>query len=141
MVVIYTSHGCASCRKVKTWLKEKDIQYVEKNIFKTLLNNKEIKYLLTRSERGSDDIISKRSKVIKDNNIDIDALSINELCDFVINNPSVLRRPIIISNKNMQIGFDEDEIDAFDRQELKDIGKCDKNCPHYKTCGSLREEK
>ena len=60
MIVIYTSPGCASCRKVKAWLKERDIKFIEKNIFNVLLNRKEIKYLLSRSDNGTDDIISKR---------------------------------------------------------------------------------
>ena len=106
MIVIYTSHGCASCRKVKTWLKDRNIKYIEKNIFNTLLNDKEIKYLLSRTENGTD----------------------------------VLRRPIIISDKNMQVGYDEEEIDAFVPSELRKLAICDKSCPHYPTCGYLREE-
>lgn len=140
MVVIYTSHGCASCRKVKNWLKDRDIPYVEKNIFNTLLNDKEIKYLLSRTENGSDDLISKRSKIIRDLDIDLDNLSTDDLCKFIVNNPSVLKRPIIISDSNMQVGYDEDEIDAFVPSELRKIAGCDKSCPHYNTCGKLREE-
>ena len=140
MIVIYTSHGCASCRKVKNWLKDRNISFIEKNIFKTLLNHKEIKYLLSRTNNGSDDIISKRSKIIRENNIDIDKVSTDELCKFVVNNPSVLKRPIILSEKEMQIGYDEEEIDAFVPKELRNVGKCDKNCPHYSCCGALREE-
>ena len=140
MVVIYTSHGCASCRKVKTWLKDREIPYIEKNIFNTLLDDKEIKYLLSRTENGSDDLISKRSKIIRDSNIDLDDLSTDDLCKFIVDNPSCLRRPIIISDKNMQIGYDEEEIDAFVPSELRKIAVCDKSCPHYETCGKLREE-
>ena len=43
MVIIYTSPGCASCRKAKQWLKDNNIEFVEKNIFTSLLNEKEIK--------------------------------------------------------------------------------------------------
>ena len=42
MIVIYTSPGCASCRKVKAWLKEREIKFIEKNIFNVLLNRKEL---------------------------------------------------------------------------------------------------
>ena len=58
MVIIYTSPGCASCRKAKQWLKENNIEFVEKNIFTSLLNEDEIKYILSRSENGTEDIIS-----------------------------------------------------------------------------------
>ena len=46
MVLLYTSPGCASCRKAKQWLKDNNIEFVEKNIFTTLLNKEEIKYIL-----------------------------------------------------------------------------------------------
>ena len=145
MIVIYTSPGCASCRKVKAWLKERNIAFIEKNIFSTLLNRKEVKYLLSRSENGTDDIISKRSKIIQEKKIDLDAFSLDELVDFVIANPSILRRPIIISEDNFQVGYDAEEIDAFTprkdkiKEELDDVSKCDPKCPHYETCGNIRQ--
>ncbi len=113
MVLIYTSPGCASCRKVKAWLTEHNIKYIEKNIFQTLLDRDEIKLLLKRSENGTDDIISKRSKIIQENLIDIDSMNLNELVDFIIENPSILKRPIIINRHNFQVGYDVEEIGAF----------------------------
>ena len=85
MIVVYTSPGCASCRKVKQWLKDRNLPFIEKNIFKTLLNDNEIKHLLMRSENGTDDIISKRSKIIQESNVDIDAMKTDELIHFIKN--------------------------------------------------------
>ena len=48
MVILYTSPGCASCRKAKQWLKDNQIEFIEKNIFTSLLKESEIKYLLSR---------------------------------------------------------------------------------------------
>ena len=39
MIVVYTSPGCASCRKVKQWLKDRNLPFIEKNIFKTLFGS------------------------------------------------------------------------------------------------------
>ena len=47
MIVVYTSPGCASCRKVKQWLKDRNLPFTEKNIFKTLLNEEEILVMYT----------------------------------------------------------------------------------------------
>ena len=138
MIVIYTSPGCASCRKVRAYMKEKCLDYKEKNIFKALLNKKEIKYLLSRTTNGSDDIISKRSKIIQENKVDIDSMSVDELCDYIVENPSILKRPIIIDENNLQIGFDQEEIEVFNR--IKQMAKCDITCAHYENCGKLREE-
>ena len=141
MIVVYTSPGCSSCRKVKAWLKEHDLKYKEKNIFTTLLNKEEIKYLLSRTENGTDDLISKRSKIIQKKKIDIDEMTLDELYDFIVQNPSVLKRPIIISDKNLQFGYDEEEIETFIPPELRKMaGNCDSNCPHYEYCGKCRSE-
>ena len=138
VIVIYTSPGCASCRKVKNYLKNNNLPFKEKNIFNTLLNDKEIKYLISRTDNGTDDIISKRSKIIRNNNIDIDSMQLDDLCKFITQNPSVLRRPIIIDDRNLQVGFDPEEIEIFNK--VKQIAACDKSCSHYQTCGQLREE-
>ena len=37
MIVLYTSSGCGSCRKAKQWFKDKNIKYIEKNLFTTLI--------------------------------------------------------------------------------------------------------
>lgn len=142
MVVIYTSPGCASCRKVKAWLKEKNIKFIEKNIFQVLLDKEEVKLLLKRSDNGTDDIISKRSKIIQENKVDVDSMNLNELVDFIINNPSILRRPIILNEHNFQVGYDSEEIDAFIPQRLRDLSDlkeyCSSSCPHYGECGEQR---
>ncbi len=141
MIVIYTSPGCASCRKAKNYMKENRLPFVEKNIFNVMLNDEEIRYLLRRSENGTDDIISKRSKIVQENKVDIESMSLDQLVRFVVNNPSVLKRPIILDDKNMQVGYDAEEIDAFRKNELRKMGSaCDNNCPHYSACGCFREE-
>ena len=113
MIVLYTSPGCASCKKVKNWLNEHDIDYIEKNTFTSLLQKSEIKYLLLRSDNGTDDIVSKRSKIIKQRKIDVDSMTIDELTSFITHNPSVLKRPIMLSADNFLVGYDAEKIDIF----------------------------
>ena len=141
MIVVYTSPGCSSCRKVKSWLKEHNLNFKEKNIFTTLLNKDEIKYLLSRTENGTDDLISKRSKIIQENIVNIDEMTLDELYDFVVQNPSVLKRPIIIDDRTLQFGYDAEEIESFIPPELRKMTlACDSDCPHYGYCGKCREE-
>ena len=115
MIVMYTSEGCASCRKARQYMKDNRLRYIEKNIMKDPLKENEIRYLLKRSENGTDDIISERSKLIREEKVDISDMSLNELVRFVIKNPTVLKRPIIIDRKNFVTGYDPDEITVFKR--------------------------
>jgi len=140
MIRIYTAPSCASCRKVKAWLKDHKIPYVEKNIFSTLLRETELKELLERSENGTDDIISKRSKIIKEDKIDLDDMSVNQLIQFIQKNPSILKRPIIIDERRFQVGYNAEEIRAFIPRELRQLQECDNSdyCPQFTK--DLKEE-
>ncbi len=113
MIIVYTSPSCSSCRKVKKWFEEQKIPYKERNIFTSILKESELKNILEKTENGTEDIISTRSKIIKEGNIDIESMSLNELLKFIQENPSVLKRPIIISDSNLQIGYNKEEIEVF----------------------------
>ena len=69
--------------------------------------------MLRYSENGFDDIISTRSKIIKDQNVDIDSMKTNDLVEFIISNPSILKRPIIMSEEEIQVGYNDDDITLF----------------------------
>ena len=119
MIVMYTSEGCSSCRKARKYLKDNDLSFIEKNINKEQLNEEEVRYLLRRSENGTDDLISQRSKIIKESDIDIDNMSTSDLVTFITENPTVLKRPIIIDDRDMQTGYDEDQISIFKRNNTR----------------------
>lgn len=143
MVILYTTPGCASCRKAKQWLKDNQIEFKEKNLFNTLLDADEIKYILSRCENGTEDIISVRSKAFQALESDIDDLSLNEVVTLIQNNPSILKRPIMLSEKSLVIGYDDDEITTMLPKALRNVisTSCGCHCPNYGLCGSLRQNK
>ena len=113
MVTLFTSPSCTSCRKAKQWLKEHDIAFNERNIFSDKLTLDEVKEILRMTEDGTEEIISTRSKTFQKLNLDIDSLPMKELYQIIIDNPGILRRPIIIDEKRLQVGYNEDEIRRF----------------------------
>lgn len=142
MILLYTSPGCASCRKAKQWLKDNDMKFIEKNIFTTLLKEEEIKYLLQRTENGTEDIISTRSKAFQELKCNLDDFSVKELVDFIQKNPSVMKRPIIVNESSFVVGYDDDEITAFVPSHLRALSEnaCNNLCPNYEICGRIRKE-
>jgi len=113
MVTLYTSPSCTSCRKARIWLEEQSIPYKERNIFSEPLSLEEIKEILRMTEDGTDEIISTRSKIFQKLNIDLDSLPLQQLYDLIQKNPGLLRRPIILDEKRLQVGYNEDEIRRF----------------------------
>ena len=113
MVTLYTSPSCTSRRKAKAWLEEHDIPYHERNIFSDGLTIDEIKGILRMTEDGTDEIISTRSKAFQKLEVDIEQMSLKGLIDAIQENPGILRRPIILDEKRLQVGYNEDEIRRF----------------------------
>ena len=113
MVTLYTSPSCTSCRKARAWLKEHDIPFTERNIFSNPLSIDEIKQILQMTEDGTEEIISKRSKAYQDLNVDISDMPLQQLFELLQSNPGLLRRPIIMDDKRLQVGYNEDEIRRF----------------------------
>lgn len=127
MVTIYTTSSCSSCRKAIAWMKEHNIPFKEKNIFTERLTIKDLHKILKNTENGYDDIISTRSKIFTENNLDIDSMKTSELEQLIIENPSILRRPIIIDDQKIQIGYNDDDIRVFIPRELRNLFSCE-NC-------------
>ncbi|TCP29743.1 regulatory protein spx [Scopulibacillus darangshiensis] len=113
MVTLYTSPSCTSCRKAKAWLKEHDISFSERNIFSEPLSINEIKEILRMTEDGTDEIISTRSKAFQELNIQLDAMPLQDLYELIKDNPGLLRRPIMLDDKRLQVGYNDDEIRRF----------------------------
>lgn len=142
MIKIYMSPSCTSCRKVKAWFDEQNIPYEEINILKHEITLEELKEMLNKSLDGTDEIVSTRSKVFKERNIDVDSMSVKELLDFIRENPTILKRPIIVDDDRIQVGYNADELEIFQRNcraiaTAKDIASricTEKNCPQYPNC-------
>ena len=121
MVTLYTSPSCTSCRKARAWLEENNIPYTERNIFSEPLSRIEIKEILKMTEEGTEEIISTRSKAFQEMNVDLDDLPLNNLFTLIQENPGLLRRPIILDDKRLQVGYNEDEIRRFLPREVRAI--------------------
>lgn len=113
MVTLFTSPSCTSCRKAKAWLKENDIPYQERNIFSEPLSIEEVKQILRMTEDGTDEIISTRSKTFQELNINLESMPLQDLYQLIADHPGLLRRPIILDEKRLQVGYNEDEIRRF----------------------------
>lgn len=121
MVNLYTSPSCTSCRKAKAWLEEHGIQYKERNIFSEPLSAAEIKQVLQLTENGTEEIVSRRSKVFQELDVDLDDLSLKQLIDLIEKNPGLLRRPILVDDKRLQVGYNEDETRHFLPRKVRQL--------------------
>lgn len=123
MIKIYVSPSCSSCRKVKKWFKEQNIPYEEKNIFTDDIKPEELRSILMKTDNGTEDIISSKSKIIKEGKVDVDSMTVSEMIDFIRKNPSVLKRPIMVDDEHdrLQVGYNADDISIFIPRARRDL--------------------
>ena len=96
-----------------------------------------------KSENGTDDIISKKSKIVKESGVDIDNMTVKELITFIKDNPSILKRPIMVDDHRIQVGYNPDEIRSFipHARRLAEWACKNDACPKHETCETYKEMK
>ncbi|WP_054653814.1 transcriptional regulator Spx [Limosilactobacillus equigenerosi] len=113
MLNLFVSPSSASSRKAKAWLDEYQVPYQERNILAQPLTVDEIKAILRLSENGLEDIISTRSNDYKQLEVDLNDLPTNEVYELLHQHPGMIKRPILMDNKRLQIGYNSEEIRRF----------------------------
>lgn len=121
MISLYTTPSCTSCRKAKAWLKANDLPFEERNIFSKPLTSKELLEILVLCENGTEDIISTRSKIYEKLDVNFDDMKLEELLQLIESHPDLLRRPLILDGKKLQVGYNEDDIHRFIPRSVRKV--------------------
>lgn len=113
MLTIYTRTSNASSRKALNWARENDVDYEQVKTEKTKLSHAEILKFMQLSYTGTEDLLSRHSKAFETFKDEIDDMSLNDLIDLLISESTLLRLPIIVSEKEIMVGFNKDNINLF----------------------------
>ena len=114
MITILTKASSTSSRKAVAWLQENGLKYEEIKVSKTpeRLTTELLKSILEKTDRGFEDIVSKRSQAYEKyphfNN-----LQTNVAIRTIQKNIGILKYPIIFDDKKLQVGFKEDDMTKF----------------------------
>lgn len=121
MIKIYTVSSCTSCKKAKNWLNAHQLSYNEHNLAKEAITKEEILDILTKTENGIASIVSSKNRYAKSLECDIEELSVSEVIDLITSNPRILKSPILIDEKRLQVGYKEDDIRAFLPRAVRNV--------------------
>ena len=121
MIKIYTVSRCTSCKNAKKWLNAHQLSYNEHNLGKEAITKEEILNILTKTENGIASIVSSKNRYAKSLDFDIEELSVNEVIDLITSNPRILKSPILIDEKRLQVGYKEDDIRAFLPRSVRNV--------------------
>ncbi|MEY8443179.1 Spx/MgsR family RNA polymerase-binding regulatory protein [Lactococcus ileimucosae] len=128
MIKIYTVAGCSSSRKAKRWLLNNGITFKEINLLTDDIKKEDFLEILALTEHGTEEIVSMRSHAYKSLSLDLEQFSLNSMITIMKENRTILRRPLILDENRLQIGYNNDDIRKFlprsvRQVKLKDISQ------------------
>lgn len=117
MIKAYVYNSCSQCRDVSKALTEASLEFQAREFFKERFTREELLELLESSGLKPDDILSKRSNPYKEMNLANRDLSEDELIDLMLNEPRLIRRPIVVGTSGVLVGSKAADVESFIERE------------------------
>lgn len=111
MIEVYGIKNCDKIQKTKKWLSEEEIEFEFFDLNEVPLRREELEEFVYRV--GIDTLVNKRSRTWRDLGLKDKELSDDELFEELLENQTMIKRPVMISGEAMIVGYDEDAFDTF----------------------------
>lgn len=103
--------SCGTCRKAAKWLKENNIEVVSRHIVDENPSEKELSEWIEKSGLPIQKFFNTSGQVYKENNLKsiVKTASNEELIRLLAQNGKLIKRPILVADDFVLVGFDEME--------------------------------
>ena len=102
---------CGTCRKAAKWLEENKVEVISRHIVEENPTREELSEWIDRSGLPINRFFNTSGLVYKEQNLKekVKTASRNELLDVLASNGMVVKRPIIVGDDFVLVGFNEKE--------------------------------
>lgn len=102
---------CGTCQKAAKWLKENNVNVNNRDITKENPTKEELTGWIRKSGLPIAKFFNTSGKIYKENNLKekVKSASEDELLDILASNGMVVKRPLIITDNFVLVGFKEEE--------------------------------
>lgn len=106
--------NCNKIRDTKKWLDEKGIDYELINVKKEPLTRDELKDL--EFKVGLDVLVNSRGTTYRNLKIKDMDLSDEQLFGVLLENQSMIKRPVLVVENSVMVGYDEEAFETFSKE-------------------------
>lgn len=101
---------CSTCKRAKKWLEEKNIDFMERNIVEEIPKVEELNEWIKKSEQEIKKWFNTSGLKYKELNLKekLDTMNDKEKIELLASDGMLIKRPILVSDKGIFIGFKED---------------------------------
>ena len=82
--------------------------YDRRDFFRERFTLEELRQVLATAKLSPRDVLSRRSRVYKERTSEIDAMVDAELLQLMVDEPTLLRRPLVVTGSRSVLGFDRE---------------------------------
>ena len=108
---IYYYPSCSTCKKAMKWLDNNNFIYEKEHIVEAGLTRKEIENIYKKSKLDIKKFFNTSGNVYKELNLKdkLPEMNENDKLELLASDGMLLKRPILIENNKIIIGFKEDD--------------------------------
>jgi len=104
-------HKCSTCKNAKKFLDDNKIKYELREIKETPLSKEELKMWINKYDIDINKIFNTSGLVYRELNLKdkLSSLSMEEKINLLSDNPMLVKRPILLNDKDIVFGFKEEK--------------------------------
>lgn len=118
MIKAYMYNSCSQCRDVGKALNQAGIDFEAREFFMEKFTREELTELLATTGLSLDDIVSKRSNPYREMALANRKITDDELIGLMLEEPRLIRRPIVVGTDGVLIGSKAADVQAFIEKEV-----------------------
>ncbi|SMO88864.1 arsenate reductase family protein [Gracilimonas mengyeensis] len=103
--------NCNKIRDTKKWMEDHEVDYQFVDVKKDPLSREELKEL--EFKVGLDVLVNKRGMMWRKLGLAKKDLSDKELFEELLNHQTMIKRPVIIKDEAVMVGYDEESFESF----------------------------
>ena len=126
MLKIYTISSNQETKEAERWLYAHKVKFVEVDLLKELVSTEEILRIVSLTEHGVEEIIATETRAYTRLNLNFNDLKLEDFMELLEENATLLKVPLMLDEKQLQIGFDEDKMQRFLEKPSKKITDLEK---------------
>jgi len=111
MIQVYGIKNCDKIKATKKWLENSGIDYTFYDLKKEPLTREELREFVHRI--GLDVLVNKRGTTWRNLKLKDKDLSDDEMFQILLDNQTMIKRPVLIKDEAILVGYDEEAFESF----------------------------
>lgn len=111
MIEVYGIKNCDKIQKTKKWLSDRNAEYEFFDLKKEPLSRDELEEFVYRV--GLETLVNRRGMTWRRLGLKDEKLSEDELFDILLEHQTMIKRPVLIKEEAILVGYDEDAFENF----------------------------